>query len=80
MKHIITEEPVKTSIIAHEMKIGQIGRVTEGHHEGNHVVRLYGDTFMALERPLSTWDAYCALQVEVLPVGTVLTLTVGDAK
>lgn len=65
-------------IHAEGMKVGQIGVITEGEHEGLHIMRTY-DQLVSLERPSATWSnpRGCGLRVKVLPAGDVVRLKLG---
>jgi hypothetical protein len=70
-----------------EMKVGQVARIANNDlYDGTIIARVYdGGTYdgrnemrwFGLNRPQSTWSGSPSIEVELLPPGTVITLTVG---
>ena len=79
MKHTVTARVNALTIVARDMKVGEIGRVVRpgSIYDGFHIVKMHEGIFMALEQPTKTWSSSCSLPVEVLPAGSELTLVVG---
>lgn len=58
----------KENIRAVDMEIGQIGRIVadekySGKHVGDVILRIYGEKFVSLNDPISTWDTYVTFSV-----------------
>ena len=78
MQHVVkmTQDPRPVPTAARDMEVGEIGIIRSSFYAGLHIVKTY-DGFVALEKPSSTWGVRCTLQVDVLPAGTELTISVG---
>lgn len=63
---------------AKDMETGQVARVTSsGSYTGQTLLRHF-EGIVSLDDPKLTWGTNCTLEVELLDVGTQITLTVED--
>jgi hypothetical protein len=60
---------------AQDLRVGELATVIDTSYAGQIVLRTH-DGLVSLNNPRHTWGDNCALLVERLPKGTVLTLIV----
>jgi hypothetical protein len=74
MKVTVSIPELETGVSASNMQIGQFGRFVSGTFKGQHCLRTFAGLVL-LEDPHSTWAAPgIAGLVEILPLGTKITL------
>jgi hypothetical protein len=57
------------------MKIGDVARIKDLCYSGDYILKNYAG-YVDLNDPAKTWDVEPNFEVQILPVGTVITLTV----
>lgn len=61
-----------------ELKEGDIARITDNVYRGDVVLATFGGVVVSLTKPGRCWTGANSVQIELLPVGSSVTLTVTD--
>lgn len=71
------KKPIKENVTMQEMLVGDIGILKSGVHREEIILKTFSGV-VSLTDPNNTWDSPVpsASSVEILPKGTILTITV----
>jgi len=77
MYKLTVREPEKKQLqeTAEDLRVGEIGVVVNVRdYEGDILLRCFGNKWVSLKNPASTWSNSCLLEIRRLPPGTVIEL------